>query len=137
MDILILTQTHSCFSTCLHGAPHAHTGPQVLALEQSWPPQADVLPAAGLARNLSAARCLRELRLCKLHLLHPIRLCSALANLRLLRVLDLDYVEAYEQASPELECVITCEALLNVFRTQSLLSAQDPLSALHGVAWWT
>ena len=72
----------------------------MLAIEQSSPPLADILPATSLVKNLSAALCLRELHLCKLHLLHPIVLCSALAQLRLLRVLVLDYVEAYEKVSP-------------------------------------
>ena len=44
-----------------------------------------------------AAPNLQELHLCTLHLLHPGVLRSALVNLRALRVLVLDYVEAYEK----------------------------------------
>ena len=90
----------------------------MLAIQQSSPPLADILPAAGLVQNLSAALCLRELHLCRLHLLHPLVLCNALAKLRLLRVLVLDYAEAYEKVSPALKSAMTCNALRAASRTQ-------------------
>ena len=117
-----MTLTHPV-SLCFAGPhcfPHAPAGPEVLAIQQSGPPQADILPAAGLVRNLSAALCLRELHLCKLHLLHPIVLCDALANVHLLRVLVLDYVEAYEKVSPALKWAMTCAALWTASCTHSL-----------------
>ena len=107
----------------------------MLAIEQSSPPDADILPAAGLVRNLSAALCLRELHLCRLHLLHPVVLCDVLASLRLLRVLVLDYVEAYEQVSPELAFVMASNALEGpCIHCLLLPSAHDSTPALHGVA---
>ena len=107
----------------------------MLAIEQSSPPDADILPAAGLVRNLSAALCLRELHLCRLHLLHPVVLCDAFASLRLLRVLVLDYVEAYEQVSPELAFIMTFNGLEGPCIPCLLLpSAHDSTPALHGVA---
>ena len=69
----------------------------MLAIKQSSPAQADILPARGLVHNLSAATGLQELHLCTLHLLHPRALRLALVSLRVLRVLVLDYVEAYEK----------------------------------------
>ena len=75
-------------------------GPKILAIKQSSGGEAGILPAKGLAQNLLAAPLLQELRLCALHLLHPGALRFALGHLRLLRVLVLDYVEAYEQVQP-------------------------------------
>ena len=76
----------------------------MLAIKQSSPAQTDILPAKGLVQNLSAAPGLQELHLCTLHLLHPRALRFALGSLRMLRVLVLDYVEAYEKVR------LTCSA---------------------------
>ena len=81
------------------GIPACFPGPRILAIKQSSPGQEDILPAKGLAQNLLAAPLLQELHLCTLHLLHPSALRSALVKLRLLRVLVLDYVEAYEKVT--------------------------------------
>ena len=75
-------------------------GPKVLAIKQSSGGEAGIVPAKGLAQNLLAAPSLQELRLCALHLLHPGALRFALAKLCQLRVLVLDYVDAYEKVIP-------------------------------------
>ncbi|CAL5224104.1 g6735 [Coccomyxa viridis] len=75
------------------------SGPKTLAIKQSSGAEAGILPAKGLAQNLLGAPLLQELRLCTLHLLHPGALRFALAKLCQLRVLVLDYVEAYEKNS--------------------------------------
>ncbi len=90
---------HKVVILVVKAKPFTPAGPKVLAIKQSSPAQADILPARGLVQNLSAASGLRELRLCALHLLHPRALRSAFGSLRLLRMLVLDYVEAYEKVT--------------------------------------
>ena len=80
----------------------------MLAIKQSSPAQTDILPAKGLVQNLSAAPGLQELHLCTLHLLHPRALRFVLGSLCMLRVLVLDYVEAYEKVRPICSACLTC-----------------------------
>ena len=93
--------------------PACFAGPRILAIKQSSPSQEDILPAKGLAQNLLAVPLLQELHLCTLHLLHPGALRFALVKLRLLRVLVLDYVEAYEKVR-SLEWSQTCSGFSRI-----------------------